>query len=224
MYPADPSGDPEEVWNCRCSMRDHIVGFRRPDGSISYVEGERDATMHSEQIFDEKARRFLEGETIKPKEDESVIKPKGDQDAHDRIIARAKGNNIAYREVNELSEALTDKQIIEKLAGGDETKGSCASLALSYCGNKVGLDVTDFRGGASQEMFSRGGWKEAMLTANANIQKTYVAKEATGVAKTIKDIEPKFVFIKIRNLNTLHGANKRFLRKPSLSPQKKKEI
>lgn len=27
MYPADPSGDPSEVWNCRCTMRPIIDGF-----------------------------------------------------------------------------------------------------------------------------------------------------------------------------------------------------
>lgn len=37
MYPADMSGDPEEVWNCRCSMVRKLIGFRRDDGSISEV-------------------------------------------------------------------------------------------------------------------------------------------------------------------------------------------
>lgn len=27
MFPADPTGDPEEVWNCRCTMRTIIDGF-----------------------------------------------------------------------------------------------------------------------------------------------------------------------------------------------------
>lgn len=60
MYPADPSGDPAEVYNCRCSMRDHIVGFRRADGSISYVGAERDTTSHAGKIEDEIAQRGLE--------------------------------------------------------------------------------------------------------------------------------------------------------------------
>ena len=49
-YPGDPNGDPSEVYNCRCSMRTHIIGFRRSDGSISYVGHDRDDTMHNEQM------------------------------------------------------------------------------------------------------------------------------------------------------------------------------
>lgn len=58
MYPGDPAGDPEEVYNCRCSMRDHIVGFRRADGTISYVDGDRGETLHDEQIAAERVERI----------------------------------------------------------------------------------------------------------------------------------------------------------------------
>ena len=37
MYPGDSSGPPEEVWNCRCSIKTHILGFRKKDGTISEV-------------------------------------------------------------------------------------------------------------------------------------------------------------------------------------------
>lgn len=58
QFPADEScGDPSEVWNCRCSMRSHIVGFMRADGSISYVNRDRDDTGHNEKIEEEKERR-----------------------------------------------------------------------------------------------------------------------------------------------------------------------
>ena len=62
MYPADPNGDPAEVWNCRCSMRTHIVGFRKKDGTISPVDYERDRTLHDEQMEAEKQRRGIEDE------------------------------------------------------------------------------------------------------------------------------------------------------------------
>lgn len=38
QYPGDPAGDPEEVYNCRCSMVRKLIGFRRKDGSISEVD------------------------------------------------------------------------------------------------------------------------------------------------------------------------------------------
>ena len=63
-YPADPECENgAEIWNCRCSMRDHIVGFRRKDGSISYVGRERDTTIHDEQIAKEQALRGMEPKT-----------------------------------------------------------------------------------------------------------------------------------------------------------------
>lgn len=43
--------------NCRCSMRDYIIGFKRADGSISYVEGDRGRTLHDEQMAEEKKLR-----------------------------------------------------------------------------------------------------------------------------------------------------------------------
>lgn len=64
-YPADPSGDPAEVYNCRCSMRTEIVGFRRADGSISRVDYERDDTMHESQMEEERERRGIEKEEPK---------------------------------------------------------------------------------------------------------------------------------------------------------------
>lgn len=64
-YPADPSGEPEEVYNCRCSMRTEIVGFRRADGSISRVDYERDDTMHEGQMDEERGRRGIEKEEPK---------------------------------------------------------------------------------------------------------------------------------------------------------------
>ena len=57
MYPGDPNGDAAEVWNCRCTLGDHIIGFRRADGSISTVQGDHGRTLHHEQMDAERARR-----------------------------------------------------------------------------------------------------------------------------------------------------------------------
>lgn len=37
MYPGDPNGEPEEVYNCRCTMVTKIIGFRKSDGRIERV-------------------------------------------------------------------------------------------------------------------------------------------------------------------------------------------
>ena len=80
--------------------------------------------------------------------------------------------NVEYRPVEKLEKPETTANIIKKVGGPDKTDGSCSSLALAYAGNKNGLDVTDYRGGRSQEVFSSGftvneicdicdGWSES---------------------------------------------------------------
>lgn len=57
MFPGDGKGPAEEVWMCRCTMTDHIIGFRRADGSISRVDYTPDRTLHEEQMEEEKEQR-----------------------------------------------------------------------------------------------------------------------------------------------------------------------
>lgn len=63
MYPGDPNGDPSEVYNCRCSIRTHIIGFRADDGSISEIDFEREETLHDKQMEEEKKHREIEAES-----------------------------------------------------------------------------------------------------------------------------------------------------------------
>jgi hypothetical protein len=69
-------------------------------------------------------------------------------------IATFKKSKVAYKEVQMLETPLAESEIIEKLGGGDRTKGSCVSVAYAYAANKAGYDVTDYRGGESQEIMS----------------------------------------------------------------------
>ena len=69
-------------------------------------------------------------------------------------INETTNGDFQYKEVKKLKTKLTEDAIIEKIAGGDLTDGSCASLGFAYVGNKNGLDVRDFRGGESQDFFS----------------------------------------------------------------------
>lgn len=56
-YPGDPTADPGEVYNCRCSMSTRIVGFRKDDGSIEHIDFVEEPDLHDKQIEKEKGRR-----------------------------------------------------------------------------------------------------------------------------------------------------------------------
>ena len=75
-------------------------------------------------------------------------------DAYNNLMNRLSSNNVDFLKVKKLRNKLSIDKIIERLAGGDITSGSCASVGLAYVGNRNGLDVLDFRGGASQQFFS----------------------------------------------------------------------
>ena len=50
-YPGDPEAPAETVYNCRCSTKSEPIGFRRADGSISYIDyEEEDESLHEKQI------------------------------------------------------------------------------------------------------------------------------------------------------------------------------
>ena len=76
---------------------------------------------------------------------------------------RLKNNLVEYKPVSMLDKPISTDKIIEKIAGADKTKGSCVSLGLTYIGNKLGYDVTDFRGGSSCAFFSRNvNWRKML--------------------------------------------------------------
>ena len=59
--PGDKNAPPETVYNCRCGMWRHPIGFRKADGRIQKIEFERPAyTLHEQQIADERKRRERE--------------------------------------------------------------------------------------------------------------------------------------------------------------------
>lgn len=191
MFPGDGKGPAEEVWNCRCAMGDHIIGFKRKDGSISEVNYKGEETLHDKQIRAQKAKG-LKSQIVKKKRNEVLKKPSYTHyEKEYNILKRdVEESNIRYVPVNELKEQISEKEIIDKISGGDKTNGSCASVAMAYCGNKVGLDVTDYRGGESQSAFSMRRSTEYMCKmANADVQKSLVKKEAPEVAKILNDID-----------------------------------
>lgn len=123
-------------------------------------------------------------------EKRGTIKPKEQSEAAKFIEQACTTENVEHRAVRALPKQLTSDEIIERLAGGDMTQGSCASLAFAYIGNKNGLDVLDFRDGGSRRVFSM----------NKNIMKmlelpgvegsiTKVKKEVQGTIDVLKNLE-----------------------------------
>lgn len=106
------------------------------------------------------------------------------------IFRGLKVNNVEQKKVNPLKKTLTEEEIISRVGGGDLTRGSCASVALAYIGNKAGYDVLDFRDGASRSFFASnvgkmlreyGGFQEKdtndFKAANRLVAKAEVGKE-----------------------------------------------
>lgn len=99
------------------------------------------------------------------------------------VMDKLKTLEVEYNPVKDLRRELAFDEIVDKLAGGDMTQGSCVSLALSYIGNRCGLDVTDYRGGKSREFFSRNPHTRKLLSADGIKMEVHeVAKEAKGTA------------------------------------------
>ena len=139
-YPADPDcDDMSEIYNCRCSMRDKIVGFRRKDGSISPVGRERDTTMHAEQIAAEQEKRAEAAKMLpvsqaqeaeKPKErvESSKIKATMSTDDYERFIDLATNadNSELYRNYADTVGS------VRRLSNGGAYSRSGDTLTYSY--------------------------------------------------------------------------------------------
>ncbi len=78
----------------------------------------------------------------------------GKSNSYQEITSALKKANVGYLPLQTASSYRTDHDIINSLSGGDETKGSCSSLAFAYAGNKAGYIVLDFRDGRSRVAFS----------------------------------------------------------------------
>lgn len=153
------------------NMKDYQPGLTAPPFH-NYC---RSTTVpHFDDDFDDKGERAAKGEDGKTYyvsdkmkyedwynkyvQDEVNLKntPKNDKIniSNNEIIKQLKDLKIEYNPVQKLDESLTTDEIVQKISGGDMTKGSCSSLGFAYIANKNGLDVLDFRGGSSQDFFS----------------------------------------------------------------------
>lgn len=106
------------------------------------------------------------------------------------IIEKCQANNVDFNKVNKLTKILSSDEIIQKISGGDMTKGSCSSAAFAYIGNRCGLDVVDFRGGSSQDVFSDNDTiKKLIGLPNVKGAVTKAQKEIKGAIDVLNSLE-----------------------------------
>ena len=95
------------------------------------------------------------GATIKVDKPDIIAKPKEtDNENWNKLLAEYRKQQIDYNPVARHAQQPTESEIISAIAGGDKTRGSCASVGIAYVGQKHGLNVLDFRGGDSMDWFS----------------------------------------------------------------------
>ncbi|WP_273078714.1 minor capsid protein [Selenomonas felix] len=120
------------------------------------------------------------------KKEEKVVQ----DDPLKSIVDNLKASNVEYLKPIAYSGSIDETSVIKALAGDDKTAGSCASLGLAYVGRVSGLDVLDFRGGSSQEVFSQ---KSALMKitrlSGINAVVETARSEITVGNKLLKQVE-----------------------------------
>ena len=163
MKPGD--GSAGNCINCRC----HVLFRARWALDEAELQTLKDrAKVHGlygveNQNFEDFKNRYLKlpdnADTVPV--DNAVNEPlKSSNDKSYNALLSALGdparNSVDYLPVQNHTQKVSPDDIINLLAGGDRTRGSCASVGLAYIGQMLGWDVRDFRGGDSQQFFSHG--------------------------------------------------------------------
>lgn len=152
-------GSARNVCNCRCQLLQRAK-WALDEAELKTLQDRAEYFgLDKSESFEDFKKRYLKlpsnADTMKLKDVLNV--PVKSSDAHyDALLTKLNEMKVAYNPVRNHTKQLSNEEIIKSLAGGDNTSGSCASVALAYIGQKQGWDVLDFRGNKSQEFFSNG--------------------------------------------------------------------
>lgn len=160
MYPGDSSGGAAEVINCRCVLLQR-ARWALDDEELEVLK-DRAAYfgLDKTQNFEDFKKKYLE---ISEKNDTILSRVltqpiESSEEHYKELLNSLKQLNInaklTYNPVTNHTEDISENEIIKALSGGDRTRGSCASVALAYIGQKQGWNVLDFRDGESRWFFS----------------------------------------------------------------------
>ena len=107
-----------------------------------------------------------------------------------KSLIGANKTKIAYLPVEKLQKKLSFDEIVDRIAGGDDTSGSCSSLTYAYISNKMGYDVLDFRNGGSRKFFSLARNTDIINTLEGIERKTYkVGDSAKLTAEKLTELD-----------------------------------
>ena len=130
---------------------------------------------------------------ISPSHMPSFVRPdtKTASSGYNGMVQALASRNVEYRPFEPYGRQRADEEIIAKLSGGDETLGSCSSLAFAYAGNLAGYDVVDFRDGESRKLFSTDEMiKEIAYLPDVDSIVRFGTDEIECTNKLLKKMEP----------------------------------
>lgn len=191
MMPGD-FGRPEEDIHCRCVSLTRAK-WALDDSELQTLQERAEYFgLDKATDFEDFKQKYLNLPEDADKRDVRALeKPVESKDEHYRkCIDIFKNAGVEYNPVKSHTRKLTQEEIIKELAGADKTTGSCASVAMTYIGQKLGLNVRDFRGGKSMESFR--DWNNLESLVQMEGMKVFRAKGASSLTvgnRLLKKVE-----------------------------------
>ena len=148
-YEVGVTANPFHV-RCRTTTAPYFDDMEGERAARNEVTGETEY-VPADITYKDWKEKYISKNPVEKTEKSGIIKEIRENST---ILKNLELNKVEFKKVEKLSRELEDYEIVMRLAGGDETNGSCSSVALAYVGNRNGMDVLDFRGGKSQMFFS----------------------------------------------------------------------
>lgn len=176
-------GSAFNVCNCRCQLLQRAK-WSLDEDELQALEDRAsffglDKTKDIDDFKDKYLQLPKNADKMKVTKSDIIKTPKkSSDDNYNRLLDKLQsyeknGLVLDYNPVKPHLKQLTSDEIINALAGGDKTRGSCASVGLAYIGQKQGWNVLDFRDGESRFFFSMSKNLETLSRMNGIVALRY---------------------------------------------------